>query len=88
MSDEAIFISQTKLARRWGMTVRTIQRKRKTAGFPKPDLYFGEIPHWKMERIAEFERDLMRKALDESVTNPSNKAERAPRETREPADAE
>jgi len=66
MSDDAIFISQTKLARRWGMTVRTVQRKRKQPGFPKPDLYFGDIPHWRAEHIAEFERDLMRKALGES----------------------
>jgi hypothetical protein len=75
MSDEAIFISQTKLARRWGMTVRTIQRKRKQAGFPKPDLYFGDIPHWKMERIVEFERSLMRAALGEPANRPSNKSD-------------
>jgi len=66
MSDDAIFISQTKLALRWGMTVRTIQRKRKQPGFPKPDLYFGDIPHWRAERIGEFERNLMREALGES----------------------
>ena len=75
MGDDAIFISQTKLARRWGMTVRTIQRKRKTPGFPKPDLYFGDIPHWRMERIAEFERDLMRAALGEPANRPSNKSD-------------
>lgn len=39
-----------------------------------------------MERIAEFERDLMRKALGEPATHPS-KAEGAARETREPAEA-
>jgi hypothetical protein len=70
------------------MTVRTIQRKRKTPGFPKPDLYFGDIPHWKMERIVEFERNLMRKALDEPATPLSSKTDRAPRQTRELTDAE
>ena len=63
MSDDAIFISQTKLARRWGVSVRTLQRKRKDAGFPRPDLFFGDIPHWKMERVAAFERELMSAAL-------------------------
>ncbi len=63
MSTDAIFISQTKLASRWGMTVRTIQRKRKNPDFPRPDLFFGDVPHWKIERIEAFERDLMRKAL-------------------------
>lgn len=89
MTDDAIFISQTKLARRWGVSVRTLQRKRKTPDFPRPDLYFGDIPHWRMERIAEFERDLMRKALGESATHPSNKAERvgAASEAREEAEA-
>jgi hypothetical protein len=72
------------------MTVRTIQRKRKQAGFPKPDLYFGDIPHWKMERIAEFERDLMRKALGEPTSRLNNKVEgaNAVSESREPAVAE
>ena len=90
MGEEAIFISQTKLARRWGMTVRTIQRKRKTPGFPKPDLYFGDIPHWKTERIVEFERDLMRAALGDPATHPSNNIEgvSAASGAREPADAE
>ncbi len=64
MGEDTIFISQTKLARRWGVSVRTLQRKRKDADFPKPDLYFGDIPHWRMERIIEFERALMAAALN------------------------
>jgi hypothetical protein len=87
MGDDAIFISQTKLARRWGMNVRTIQRKRKTPGFPKPDLYFGDIPHWRMERIVEFERGLMRAARGEPAKHQNDKAEGAPREAREPTEA-
>lgn len=79
MSDEAIFISQTKLARRWGVSVRTLQRKRKDAAFPKPDLFFGDVPHWKIERIVAFERELMSKALGE----PSRKAEAAETDSRE-----
>jgi hypothetical protein len=57
------------------MTVRTIQRKRKTPGFPKPDLYFGDIPHWRMERIVEFEGELMRSALGEAANRPSSKSD-------------
>ena len=34
MGEEAIFISQTKLARRWGMTVRTINAGAKRPAFP------------------------------------------------------
>jgi hypothetical protein len=89
MSEEAIFISQTKLARRWGVSVRTLQRKRKEPRFPRPDLYFGDIPHWRMERIAEFEGTLMRKALGEPATHTNNKTERmgAASEAREEAEA-
>ena len=65
MGEDTIFISQTKLARRWGVSVRTLQRKRKDADFPKPDLYFGDIPHWRIERIIEFERALMAAALND-----------------------
>ena len=43
-----------------------------------------------MERIVEFERDLMRKALGEPATHPSNQieGESAVSGAREPADAE
>jgi hypothetical protein len=76
MSDEPLFISQTRLSRRWGVSVRTLQRKRKDATFPMPDLYFGDIPHWKVERIVAFERELMSKALGEPTSH-SRKAEGA-----------
>jgi len=61
---EPVFLTQERLAQRWGVTTRTIARKRALGLIPAPEVYFGLHPAWGLEAVAAMEEEMRRRAAE------------------------
>jgi hypothetical protein len=52
---KTFYYRQPQLARRYAMSVRSLQRARQEGRIPAPDLYLGQFPLWSNETIETFE---------------------------------
>ena len=54
----ALYLSQSDLAVRWGVCVRTIRRWKQAGEIPAPDLKLPGHPKWRVSVIERFEADV------------------------------
>jgi hypothetical protein len=50
------YLRQPQLAKRYGTSLRTIQRMKRDGRLPSPDFYMGPFPMWSEETIEANER--------------------------------
>jgi hypothetical protein len=68
------YLRQPQLAKRYGTTLRTIQRMRQDGRLPQPDLYLGPYPLWSNETIESSERAAALRARPSKAIGPTNDA--------------
>jgi hypothetical protein len=68
---KTFYYRQPHLAKRYAMSVRSLQRARQEGRIPAPDLYLGQFPLWSDETIESFERSSAKQALS-AKTSPED----------------
>ncbi len=63
MTEQTIF-KKTSLAARWGLSTRTVDRRRDEGLLPQPEIFLGREPAWTLAAVEAAEAEMKRRAIE------------------------